>query len=69
MEALLVTPAEAAAITKLSRSRIYLEIASGRLESITVGRSRRIRTSALVTWTERLAREQFDANKPASGEE
>ena len=66
MDALLVTPAEAASITKLSRSRIYLELATGRLQSIRVGRARRIRISALTTWIEQMASEQAEGRPPST---
>ncbi len=69
MDALLVTPAEAATITKLSRSRIYLELATGRLQSIKVGRARRITMSALTTWIEQMAREQADGGPPSTDRE
>jgi excisionase family DNA binding protein len=63
VEAILVTASEAATLTGLSRSRIFVEIRAGRLESVKIGRARRIRASALVAWTERLAREQTDADQ------
>jgi excisionase family DNA binding protein len=50
---LLLTVAEAAAILKISRSKTYELIASGEIESVTIGRSRRIPTSALVAFVER----------------
>jgi len=63
VEAILVTASEAATLTRLSRSRIFVEIRAGRLESVKIGRARRIRVSALLAWTERLARERTDADQ------
>lgn len=47
---LLLTAEEAAEALSLSRSTVYLELASGRLESISVGRARRIPVDAVERW-------------------
>ena len=49
---LLLTAAEAAEALSLSRSTVYIELSSGRLESISVGRARRIPVDAVERWLE-----------------
>lgn len=44
---LLVTPLEAATALGVSRTRVFALLASGAIESVRVGRSRRITVSAL----------------------
>lgn len=46
----LLTAEEAAEALSLSRSTVYVELASGRLESISVGRARRIPVDAVERW-------------------
>jgi excisionase family DNA binding protein len=46
----LLTPEAAADALSLSRSTVYLELAAGRLESIRVGRARRIPADAIEDW-------------------
>lgn len=46
----LMTADEAAKALSLSRSTLYIELASGRLESIHIGRSRRIPVDAIERW-------------------
>jgi len=58
MDPLMVSPTEAARLTGLSRSRIYLEVAAGRMKSVKAGRARRIPTAALFEYIERLVGEQ-----------
>ena len=53
----LLTADEAAEALSLSRSTLYVELASGRLESIHVGRARRIPADALEAWVERKRQE------------
>ena len=53
----LLTADEAAEALSLSRSTLYVELASGRLESIHVGRARRIPADALETWVKRKRQE------------
>lgn len=55
---LAVNPAQAARLIGVTRSTIYLLIASGELPSFTVGRARRIRISDIDAWiTLRIASE------------
>lgn len=51
---LLVTPEEAARRLAISRSRLFHLMASGELESIKVGRSRRIPVKALEEFVDKL---------------
>ena len=51
---ILVTPEEAAKALRLGRSKIYELMASGELESVRIGRSRRIRWGALEAFADRL---------------
>ena len=46
----LLTPEAAADALSVSRSTVYVEMSAGRLESISVGRSRRIPIDAIETW-------------------
>ena len=46
----LLSPEAAAKALSLSRSSIYVEMSSGRLESIHVGRARRIPVDAIERW-------------------
>ena len=52
--ALLLNPEEAAEILGMSRSSIYKLIAAGEIQSVKIGRSRRILTSALEKFVESL---------------
>jgi excisionase family DNA binding protein len=51
---LLLTPAEAAELLGLGRSTVYELLAGGDLESICIGRARRIPRDALLAYVERL---------------
>lgn len=51
-ERLLLTPEEASYQLRLSRAYVYELLASGELESITCGRSRRIPAEALTDFVE-----------------
>lgn len=55
---LLLTPAEAARRLSLAESTVYQLLARGELESINIGRARRIPLDALVSYVDRLRREQ-----------
>ena len=55
---LLLTPAEAARRLSLARSTLYELLLRREIESITIGRARRIPMSALVAYIDRLRREQ-----------
>ncbi|WP_018639793.1 helix-turn-helix domain-containing protein [Parafrankia elaeagni] len=54
MTKLLVTPTEAAEILAVSRSTVYELLAAGALESVRIGRSRRIPRAALDAYVARL---------------
>ncbi|MBL7498161.1 helix-turn-helix domain-containing protein [Frankia sp. CNm7] len=61
MTKLLLTPAEAAELLGLGRSTVYELLAVGDLESVLIGRARRIPHAALVAYIERLRGEQNGA--------
>lgn len=54
-EALLLTVVEAARRLSLGRTTVYAEIAAGRIDTVTVGRARRIPTAALEAYVARLS--------------
>lgn len=54
-QTLLLTVEEAAEELRVGRSAVYDLIRSGRIESVQIGRSRRIRRDALVTFTDHLS--------------
>jgi len=56
MEPLLVTPAEAVAMTGIGRTRIYQLLESGDLPSIRIGRSVRIPLVKLREWIDHKSR-------------
>jgi excisionase family DNA binding protein len=53
--------------TRLSRSKIYEEMDSGRLKSVKVGRRRLIPESALIDYIESLAQVGMRAEVPQDG--
>jgi excisionase family DNA binding protein len=53
-EQLLLTPEQASVRLAICRTRIYELMASGQLESVRIGSSRRIPASALVDFVQRL---------------
>jgi len=53
-ERLLLRPTEAAEQLGISRSTIYEEIRSGRIESVRIGASRRVPWDALVAYIDRI---------------
>ena len=55
---ILLTPAAAAEKLSLARSTVYQLVLTGELESIKIGRSRRVLASALTEYIDRLRREQ-----------
>ena len=57
---LLLTPEEAARRLSVGRSHLYLKIASGEIESVRIGRSRRIPRHALDAYVARLVSDQCD---------
>ncbi len=56
-DAILLTPEEAADQLSISRSSLYLLLTKGELESVRIGRSRRITKQALLDYVERLLSE------------
>lgn len=54
MDRLLYRPEEAAAQLAVGRSRMYQLIATGAIESVQIGRSRRVSADALAAFVERL---------------
>jgi excisionase family DNA binding protein len=54
MEQLLYTVPEAATVLRLSRAFVYTLVSSGELESVKLGRARRIPAQGLSTFLERL---------------
>ncbi|KLL09987.1 MULTISPECIES: helix-turn-helix domain-containing protein [Protofrankia] len=54
MNKLLLTAAEAAAVLGVGRSTVYELMAAGQIESVRIGRSRRIPRVALVAYVDRL---------------
>jgi len=60
MHKLLLTPEEAAKALSISRSKLYELLATGSLESVRIGTSRRISTLALDEFVE-SCRERPDA--------
>lgn len=56
--ALLLLPEEVAAVLNVSRSRVFSLIATGELESVKIGRSRRVPRLAVETYVARLREEQ-----------
>ena len=64
MNQILIRPTEAAEALGISRSRVYELLASGELESITIGRSRRVPVVAIDRFVE--SRLQSDEPKELS---
>lgn len=62
MEKLLLTPEEAAEVLAVGRSTIYELMGSGRLESVRIGTSRRVRVQALDEFVERLRLDAEEAS-------
>ncbi len=54
MEKVLLRPEEAAELLSMGRSAVYEAIRTGALESVKVGRSRRVPVAALDRFIERL---------------
>ncbi|WP_239394563.1 helix-turn-helix domain-containing protein [Frankia sp. CiP3] len=54
MSRLLLTPAEAAEQLGVGRTTVYELLNAGQLESVRIGRSRRIPRAALVAYVDRL---------------
>ena len=62
MEKLLVTPAEAAEVLAISRSKLYQLMNNGALPSVRIGTCRRIRCEALKTFLDGLR----DSDEPSA---
>ena len=63
MQTALLTPEQAAEQLQIGRTRVYAEMASGRLASVKVGKLRRVPALELGRFVERLLNEQT-AGKP-----
>ena len=61
-ERLLLRPTEAADQLGVSRSTIYEEIRSGRIESVRIGASRRVPWDALVAYIDRIRKGGGDSD-------
>jgi excisionase family DNA binding protein len=61
---LLLTPEEAADALSIGRSKLYELISDGRLPSVRIDASRRVPTSALLEFIERLQ----EPHEPGSGQ-
>ena len=61
---LLLTPEDAADALSIGRSKLYELISDGRLSSVRIDASRRVPTSALLEFVERLQ----EPNGPGSGQ-
>ncbi|OHV40823.1 MULTISPECIES: helix-turn-helix domain-containing protein [Pseudofrankia] len=61
MTKLLLTPVEAAELLGLGRSTVYELLTAGNLESVQIGRARRIPHAALLAYIDRLRDEQNGA--------
>ncbi len=59
-DAILLTVAEAAKRLMLSRSKVYELLASGAIDSVTIGRARRIPVRAVRQFIETLEAEQAE---------
>lgn len=55
---LLLTPEQAAERLGIGRSKVYELIGTGELESVKIGRLRRVPVDALTTFVERLRKEK-----------
>lgn len=64
MEQLLLKPEEASRVLGLGRSKIYQLLATGAIESIAVGRSRRIPADALRRWVDRQREVPINTDDP-----
>lgn len=54
MEKLLLTPEEAAEVVGISRTKLYELLAGGLIESVHIGRCRRVPVAAVAEYVERL---------------
>lgn len=58
---MLLTPERAAERLDISRTTVYALLASGELDSVKIGRSRRIPTEALAAYVDRLRSQSVGA--------
>jgi excisionase family DNA binding protein len=69
MDQLLIKPEEAAKAISVSRSTFYEMLARREIESVSIGRSRRIPVAALRRWVEdRMSRQNADGEPTANDE-
>lgn len=64
---LLLTPERAAERLDLGRTKIFELMATGELESVRIGRSRRIPADAVTSYVERLRAEQRSDGRLSAG--
>lgn len=69
MDQLLIKPEEAARAISVSRSTFYEMLARREIESVSIGRSRRIPVAALRRWVEDLASRQNANAEPTANDE
>ncbi len=67
MDKLLLKPLEAAQVIGVSRSKLYELMTSGRIESVAIGRSRRVPAEAITMFVEELRRAGEPSGSGASG--
>lgn len=60
MERLLLTPQEAARVLGISRATLYELLRAGAVESVRIGRSRRVPAAALAAYVDRLRGQAAD---------
>ncbi|WP_433361951.1 helix-turn-helix domain-containing protein [Actinoplanes sp. CA-142083] len=62
---LLLTPEQAAAQLGIGRTKMFALIGGGEVESVTIGRHRRVPTDALAAYVERLRAQQASTGAAA----
>ncbi len=55
MDALLLTPTQAAAVLGVSRSTVYELLGAGQIDAVHIGRSRRVVAASLTRYVNRLS--------------
>jgi excisionase family DNA binding protein len=65
MDKLLITPQEAGAVLSIGRTKVYELMEAGLLESVTIGRCRRVPAEALAPFVEALRQGQGQAEHPS----
>ncbi len=61
---LLLTAEEAAAQLKIGRTKMFTLLVEGEVESVRIGRQRRVPAEALAAYVRRLRTEQAEAETP-----